>query len=325
MANPERPVSEYDRFGPWIDRVETEADVPRLFRPHGVDLAAARLVLKVPRNVARRDATPETDLYDHLLVLGRDSLTVLSRRGRDLPREAQPGAGGGYDHADIPLARIVAVRDTVNLLEGRLSIATDDGGELTMRFNGSARASVGLLTAALRAEFVRWGRGSLGRTLASAAPPGAVSLAALDAGGDLALGADLREVSAAHPEVRAWACHARARVAPSGAGMRGALRRVSHALSPMVAQGCVLAGDSVALEVLGRHEALVRGSTPVHSASRLTVALGAVDGVDAAAHPDYPDVTVITLRAGAWSAPLAVPRESAVAAILTLAAAASRT
>ncbi|BDZ60782.1 hypothetical protein GCM10025873_05730 [Demequina sediminis] len=93
MANPERPVSEYDRFGPWIDRVETEADVPRLFRPHGVDLAAARLVLKVPRNVARRDASPDMDLYDHLLVLGRDSLTVLSRRGRDLPRGAQPGAG----------------------------------------------------------------------------------------------------------------------------------------------------------------------------------------------------------------------------------------
>ncbi|MFP5359593.1 MAG: hypothetical protein ACLGHM_03750 [Actinomycetes bacterium] len=313
MANPERPVSEYDRFGPWIDVVETEADVPRLYRPHGVDVTGARLVLKVPRNVARRDATPEMDLYDHLLVLEREALTVLSR------------TGSRYTHAVIPLGRIVAVRDAVNLLEGRLSIATDDGAELTMRFNGSARASVGLLTGALRAEFVRWGRGSVGRTLADAAPPGAVSLAALDAGGDLALGADLREVSAAHPDVRAWACHARARVAPGGTGMRGALHRVSHALSPMVVQGCVLAGDSVALEVLGRHESLVRGSTPVHSASRLTVALGAMDAVDAAAHPDYPDVTVIALRAGAWSAPLAVPRESAVAAILTRAAAASRT
>src|SRR5690606_31495032 len=37
-------VSEYDRFGPWIDEVATPADVPRLFRDHPVDLDGARLV-----------------------------------------------------------------------------------------------------------------------------------------------------------------------------------------------------------------------------------------------------------------------------------------
>ena len=36
-------------------------------------------MLKVPRDIARRDATPDMDLYDHLLVLGPDRFTALSR------------------------------------------------------------------------------------------------------------------------------------------------------------------------------------------------------------------------------------------------------
>lgn len=57
-------VSEYDRFGPWIDEVLDLEDVPRLFRSHPVDFDAARLVLKVPRDIARRDANAAMNLYD---------------------------------------------------------------------------------------------------------------------------------------------------------------------------------------------------------------------------------------------------------------------
>ena len=60
-------VSEYDAFGPWIDEVFAPEDVPRLFRNHALDFDAARLVLKVPRDIVRRDATPDMDLYDYLL------------------------------------------------------------------------------------------------------------------------------------------------------------------------------------------------------------------------------------------------------------------
>jgi hypothetical protein len=50
---------EYDAFGPWVDPVRTAEEVPPLYRDHPVDLAGSRLVLKVPRDIARRDATPD--------------------------------------------------------------------------------------------------------------------------------------------------------------------------------------------------------------------------------------------------------------------------
>src|SRR5664279_379583 len=74
-------VAEYDRFGPWIDEVIVPEDLPRLFRSYPIDLSAARMVLKVPRSIARRDATAGMDLYDHVVILDRESLTLLSRDG----------------------------------------------------------------------------------------------------------------------------------------------------------------------------------------------------------------------------------------------------
>ena len=42
---PHARTAEHDAFGPWIDTVRTLDEVPRLYRPHGVDPFAARLVL----------------------------------------------------------------------------------------------------------------------------------------------------------------------------------------------------------------------------------------------------------------------------------------
>ena len=70
---------EYARFGPWVDEIASADELPRLYRDHPIDFAAALLVLKVPRNIARRDARPDMDLYDHVVVLEPDRLTVLSR------------------------------------------------------------------------------------------------------------------------------------------------------------------------------------------------------------------------------------------------------
>lgn len=91
---------EYDAFGPWVDPVRSAEEVPPLYRDHPVDLAASRLVLKVPRDIARRDATPDMDLYDHLLVLEADALTVLSRRGGPRTRsEATTGSACRWDRS----------------------------------------------------------------------------------------------------------------------------------------------------------------------------------------------------------------------------------
>ena len=41
-------VSEFDRFGPWIDEVTDAEDVPRLFRDQVADPRAPRTVVVVP-------------------------------------------------------------------------------------------------------------------------------------------------------------------------------------------------------------------------------------------------------------------------------------
>lgn len=70
--------------------VTSREEIPPLYRGHGFDLARARLVLKLPRNVARRDATPSMDLYDHLVIVDDAALTteqaLIAQLGHRLAR-----------------------------------------------------------------------------------------------------------------------------------------------------------------------------------------------------------------------------------------------
>ena len=284
---------EYDAFGPWIDEVRSLADVPRLYRDHPLDLSAARSVLKVPRDIARRDATPGTDLYDHLLVLEEARLTVLSRR----PEEPL-----GYEVREVALAEVAAVLDTVDLLDGRLHLHTRDGRVLTLRYNGSARERVRQLVDGLRTDGGR------------PATPDGLDRQALtpDALGpdDVAVVADVREVTRARPGLTARAWHGRRPVRPRPGGAAGALRTLTHALSPATLQAAVAASDGDHLEVFGRREQLVRGRRPVHSASRLVVPLPGLDRVTAAANPRYAGAVDLVLTAGRAQLTLTVPEGS---------------
>lgn len=304
--------SEYERFGPWVDEVRSPDEVPRLFRDHPLDLAAARLVLKVPRNIPRRDATAEMDLYDHLLALGTDRLTVLSRHTAD---DARPGAGPGrYDVLEVPCAEVVAIHDVVNLLDARLTVHTHGGAALSIRYNGSARETVGRLVDQLRSAAGARPPSPAGRTLLVAARSGSAPVS-LEAGReDLALVADFRDAARQNPDLVPWACHGRRRVTPRPEGAAGAARRVLHAVSPATLQGAVVAADEVAIEVFGRHAWLVRGSKPVHSASRLVVPMSALERLDVAPHPVYEGTTRVALVAGATVIELAVPDDSAARA-----------
>ena len=74
-------TAEYDAFGPWIDEVTSADEVPRLYSGYGIDFGSSIRILKFPRNIARRDANPAMHLYDHLVVVTRERLTILSRDG----------------------------------------------------------------------------------------------------------------------------------------------------------------------------------------------------------------------------------------------------
>lgn len=322
MASPDAPLRstvgpteqrdpELERFGPWVDEVRTPEALPRLFRDHPVDLDAARLVLAVPRDLPRRDAVAGMDLYDHLLVLTEDRFTVLSRPGTPLHPVSD---GHAYGVLEVRADDVVAVRESVDLLAGRLTVHLRGGAVVDLPFNGSSRATITRLTDLLRG-------GSRPATAASSALAAAARAehlpAPLDPGRqDLALAADAREAQRRNPDLVPWACHGRTPLTPQGTGLDGAVQRVLHALSPMTLQGAVLLADDVALEVHGRHGWLLRGSRPVHSSSRLVVPFGALDAVELAGHARYPDLVLVALHVGGHVIELAVPARSAAHRIL---------
>ena len=310
MKNVFAGASEYDRFGPWIDEVKQLEDVPRLYRSHPIDFSAERLVLKVPRNITHRNATPDMDLYDHLIMLGQDLLTVLSRRMGTPSRKGSADSGKGYDVVAIQFADVVAIRDALNLLDGRLTVSTTEGTPISMSYNGSAGDVVAAFVSALR-------------EVACTKPASPVGLALLAAGGPLArtavsglgpvdrfLETAFLEAHDANPHLSAWAAHGSRRLVPEAAGMQGVVQRLKHALSPMTLHGALFAADEAAMEVFGRHSWLMRARVPTYSTSHLVIPFGAPDRLDLAPHPLYPDVTVATIGAGKWKREFPVPRDS---------------
>lgn len=311
---------EYARFGPWVDEVASPDELPRLYREHPIDFASALLVVKVPRNIARRDARPEMDLYDHVVVLEPEHLTVLSRVVAATDRRAD--TTWPYDVRTVPVADVVAVRDVVSMLDAALSVHTRDGATITLRYNGSARANVDRLVNALRALIAVDDQGAVGRALLASAGASSAGEHEPDLGpADLSLVADFRAAARVNPHLAAWAWHGRRVVAPEGGSAAGVLRRLTHAISPMTLHGAVVGGDERVLEVFGRHEFLVRGAAPVHSSSRLVVPLGAVDGLTTAPHPGYVGAHDVVLTAGASSLGLVVPETSATRDLFDRAAA----
>ena len=68
-ASPE-DRKEYDSFGPWLTEIKSEDDMPRRFRSHFADHADAKYLIKVPKNVDRRQLRPGMDLFEALIAVG---------------------------------------------------------------------------------------------------------------------------------------------------------------------------------------------------------------------------------------------------------------
>ena len=108
-------MSEYDAFGPWIYRIDEEHEIPRCFRPHVDEDDGALFRLKVPKQIERRDATPDMDLYDYLLNVYEDRLELLHL------------ADEGVWMKKVKYNKICAISHYKDVLLGRLTIyLTDD-------------------------------------------------------------------------------------------------------------------------------------------------------------------------------------------------------
>lgn len=137
-------TAEFDAFGPWIYEIKSREDVPRLFRDYPLDLENAALTIKVPRDIPRREANPSMDLYDIILSLGPENVTVLRR------------SGTRYDFRDVPYSEIQGITEFVDLLAGHLVLSTD-GGDVDVPFNASSSEIVTHLVQLLRERYLSEG------------------------------------------------------------------------------------------------------------------------------------------------------------------------
>ena len=298
--------SEFETFGPWVQQVRTPQDVPRLYRGHRVDPASALLVLKIPRQIERRDADPSMDLYDHLVVAGQDDLMVLSRTPR----------GAGVQR--VPYEQIVAVQDSVDLLDGRLTVhaaryGAPDGpeGPLTVRYNGASHELLERLVALIRA----W---SLPAPPDPDPGPTPARLGLMALGvDDIALVTTQRNLSVRDRAAAVRATHPRVAVVPQATpGRPPVLTQLAHRVWPMTLHAAVVCGDEREVQVIGRRDQLVRGRAPEHSVSRTVWPRSRVTDVELVAHVRYAGVSVVRVRLGGTVLEAAVPAGSATAAAL---------
>jgi hypothetical protein len=222
----------------------------------------------------------------------------------------------------VPYAEVVAVRDVVSWLAGRVSVHTYGGTVLSVGYNGSGRANISRLVTAMRAAAAANPPSAVGRALLAAVGEHAPTPPRLEPGrDDVALVSDFGDIARQNRGVAPWACHGRVPVTLRRGGVGGAVQRALHGISPMTLHGAIIAGDEVAAEIVGRHDWLVRGRAPVHSLSRLVLPLAALDRLELAPHGTYADVTAIRFGAGSSIVEMAVPDESPARWLLAGAAA----
>lgn len=294
---------EYDAFGPWVLPVTTAEEIPPLFRAAGVDLGAAHVVVKVPRPISRRDATPSMDLYDHLLVVDHQGLTVLTRADR------------AFRTRTVAADQLLGIQDSVDLLDGRLTVfPTGPQGPVTVTYSGASQDVVGRLVAALRALYRPH--------LATGAPAElqtrpAVGLGALAE--DQALVGMYHEVARDEPDLRVLAAHPRQVLVPKGEGAQAALSRALHLAWPATLHAALVCADGPELQILHRRRWLTRGSAPTHSVARTILPFARVGAVRVADHDRYHGVRVVTVELGSARLDLPVPAGSGAEQVLTAA------
>jgi len=299
--------AEYDAFGPWIDVITDRDDIPRLYRGFPFDLAAAELVLKVPRAISRKDATPSMDLYDHLIVVGAELLTVLSRNPGD-------DHGSGFDELTVGFEQLAIVEDGTNLLDGLLTIRTLSGESISFAYNGASEKVVARLVDLLRRRE---------QAAIPALPPGA-RLPSLPSAPLPPLGLDdlgrkdavlvtaFHDLAGREPGLRLLAAHGRRALAVSG----GTLTTLSHLVKPAVLHGALLCATGTELQLLSRGVWIARGGAPVLSRARTIVPLAKLAEVTSRTHPVYQDVALLTLVVGGSSTEVVVPQASRLATVL---------
>jgi len=317
MASPavtRTSTAEYDAFGPWILSVGTPDDVPRAFRGYPFDFSVAEFILKLPRDIARRDATPDMHLYDRMLVIDSSGLTVLSR------------IGDGFETTRIEPAAIGAVEHSIELLDGMLSVHGIDGTRVDVPYNGASRGVVAavakrLVDLATEADPVLQVESAPGadpapeadRAPATSAPARRSDPLDMYALGvhDIGLVNAYLEAGVAFPGLRILATQP----GTSPASNQSFVRRLIKGRIRL--SGAVVAGTDDRLVVLSRRVWLRYRGRPDLSTKHTAIVRARVTRVTTSAHPVAQGVVTLTIELGAGAVAFAMPADSDAVRVLT--------
>jgi hypothetical protein len=272
---------EYDAFGPWIMSVSSQEQVPPVFRAHPIDFASAHDVLKVPRDIARRDATPRSHLYDFLLILDSGGVEVLARQGHR------------FSVQRIARDSIAAVDSGTELLAGWLSILGTDGTRIDVGFNGASLPTI----TAFADRLVGWNDPEFDDAPVLDALDrdtlGYHDVGLVNAYNSLPHHGGTRRVTAAYPETTPISHRSR---------LSRSVRGEEHV------SGAVVASDDDHAIVLTRAEWVRRSRKPDLSLRRIVIPNRAVTSTSVAPHPFLDDVVDLTVHCGTALLELTVPR-----------------
>ena len=133
-------VSEYDAFGPWVYEIDGDHPLPPLFVPYVDSSRAYRMLFKIPRNIERRKATPDMDLYDQVVGADDEAVYVWTRREKTV------------ESTVVPLREVTGVRLYQRLLLGICTIYGQDGGT-EIRYNTVSASVMRKFAELLRGEY----------------------------------------------------------------------------------------------------------------------------------------------------------------------------
>lgn len=131
---------EYDAFGPWINEIKDETEIPPQFSRESTSILSANYAIKIPRNIERRDASAGMPLYDQVICLYDDELRIFTRLDNRV------------DTASIPYKEIRYIQKVNDLLFGELVILANNN-EYSFHYNSISNDLVDDIVVSLRDKY----------------------------------------------------------------------------------------------------------------------------------------------------------------------------
>jgi hypothetical protein len=139
----EEDLREYDAFGPWVYEINAERDAPKRFRAACASHYDARFLLKVPRNVERRDVRPGMDLYDAVLAVHDHGASLMRLTDERVVTQ------------DLVWGEVAALESYKDLLYSRLTLMLRDGGAFALEYSSVSSALMRKVTDFVRSQWTR--------------------------------------------------------------------------------------------------------------------------------------------------------------------------